>query len=273
MSFNRIPISLIAALMILLGLALGGTSQAEEKDSSAWQPRTVENNVFGKGEVFKFNMSYGIIPAGTAGIEILPELVQYRGASCFDIHTWAYSAKSFDLFFKVRDEIHSYMDTAGLFTWYFKKTLKEGGYHDVKIVDYNQPAGFAYTEDDGVPTDTSAIPHYVQDAISALFYFRLQPVEVGKSIFIQIHDIKKTYPMRIDILGYETIDVPAGTFDCIKTEPVLESAGIFKSKGRIFIWFTNDQYRVPVLMKTKVMIGTIVARLKEWKKGEVEVLK
>ncbi|HDH58008.1 MAG TPA: DUF3108 domain-containing protein, partial [Bacteroidetes bacterium] len=98
-------------------------------------------------------------------------------------------------------------------------------------------------------------------------YFRLQPIEVGQSVYIQVHDIRKTYPLKVDILARETVETPAGIFDCIKVEPVLESAGIFKSKGRIFLWFTDDERRMPVILKAKVLIGSITAYLKEYKPG------
>lgn len=236
-------------------------------DSTGFQIRVLKNEIFGMGESFVYDVYYGVIPAGTAGIEILPDLVNYRQAPCYNIHTWAKSAKAFDIFFKVHDQVHSYLDTRGIFTWYFEKRLNEGKYHDVKIVDYDQREGIAYTTDDGVPSDTSRLPLFVQDAISALYYFRLQPIKVGKSIYIYVHDIRKTYPLRIDIIGREEVETPAGKFNCIKIEPSLESAGIFKSKGRIFLWFTDDERRIPVMMSTKVLIGSITAYLKEFSGG------
>ncbi|TKJ41750.1 hypothetical protein CEE37_04055 [candidate division LCP-89 bacterium B3_LCP] len=262
-------------LIFIISVLWGQSADAQNKkrtffmDSTGFQIRVLPNEVFGIGERFEYHIYYGVIPAGKAGIEIMPELVQHRQAPCYDIHTWAYTAKAIDLFFKVRDEIHSYMDTRGIFTWYFEKQLNEGKYHDVKVVDYDQRSGTAYTTDDGVPSDTSRIPLFVQDAISALFYFRLQPIEVGKSKHIFIHDIKKTYPMRIDILAREEVDVPAGKFTCFKVEPVLESAGIFKSKGRIFIWFTDDERRLPVMLKSKVLIGSFAAYLDSYAPGMV----
>jgi hypothetical protein len=234
-----------------------GTDRTFIMDSTGFQIRVLDNQIFGMGEKFVYNVYYGVIPAGTAGIDILPDLVTYRQAPCYHIYTWARSAKAFDIFFKVDDQVHAYMDTRGIFTWYFEKKLSEGKYHDLKVVDYDQREGIAYTSDDGVPSDTSRLPLFVQDAISALFYFRLQEVKVGKSIYIYVHDIRKTYPLRIDIMGRETVETPAGKFDCIKVEPVLESAGIFKSTGRIFLWFTDDERRLPVQMKTKVLIGSI----------------
>lgn len=267
----------IICLITLSGITLANSADARSRkfimDSTGFQIRVLENEIFGKGERFVYDVSYGIIPAGTAGIEIQPQLITHRQAPCYHIYTWARSAKAFDLFFRVDDQVDAYMDARGIFTWYFEKRLNEGSYHDVKQVDYDQREGWAYTVDDGEPTDTSRIPLFVQDAISALYYFRLQPeLEVGKSLFIEVHDIRKTYPLRIDIVKREKIKVPAGMFDCYKVEPVLESAGIFKSTGRIFIWFSTDEKRIPVLMKTKVLIGSITAYLKEYVPGEPEII-
>jgi len=237
-------------------------------DDTGFLIRVLDNQAFGTGERLIFDVKYGFITGGQSGIEILPDLVTYRDAPCYHIHTWAKSSATFSAFFKVRDEIHSYLDARGIFTWYFEKRLNEGSYHDVKVVDYDQRIGKAYMFDEGVPRDTSSIPLYVQDAISSLFYFRLQPeVKVGMPFFVEVHDIRKTYPMRVDVLAREEVEVPAGRFICFKVEPVLESAGIFKQKGRIFIWFSDDEYRIPVKMDSKVLIGSISAQLKEYTRG------
>jgi hypothetical protein len=37
--------------------------------------------------------------------------------------------------------------------------------------------------------------------------------------------------------------------------------GLFKSKGRLFVWVTADAVRMPVQLKAKINIGTITAAL------------
>jgi hypothetical protein len=37
--------------------------------------------------------------------------------------------------------------------------------------------------------------------------------------------------------------------------------GLFLNQGNIRVWFTNDARRIPVRMKAKVIIGSIVADL------------
>lgn len=268
----KLIIKIVSLLLNILILTVGVTSAGPARtfmmDETGFQVRVLENEVFAPGEQFVYDVYYGVIPAGSAGIELLPDTLIYREAPCYQIHTWAKSAKAFDIIFKVRDDVLAYMDTRGIFTWYFRKRLKEGKYHDEKIVDYDQRKGWAYMTNDGVPEDTSRIPLFVQDAISALYYFRLHDLEVGGMLNIPIHDIRKTYPMKIEIQGRETVETPAGSFDCYKVEPTLESAGIFKSKGRIWIWFTADERKIPVMMRTKVLIGSITAYLKEYVPGK-----
>jgi hypothetical protein len=46
-------------------------------------------------------------------------------------------------------------------------------------------------------------------------------------------------------------------------EPVLKSEGIFKSKGQTFIWISDDKRRIPVQVKSKVPIGSILVSLTE----------
>jgi hypothetical protein len=238
-------------------------------DTSAFQVRVLKNDVYGPGEQFIFDVKYGIIKGGEAGIEILPDLVTWRGAPCLHIHTWAKSSKTFSAFFKVDDQINSYLDARGIFSWFFNKRLNEGSYHDFKEVDYDHRALKAYTKDEGVLKYTNDILRYVQDAISSLYYYRLQPFQVGQTIIVNVYDINEGYALRVDVVARETIKVPAGTFRCLKIEPRLESAGIFKGKGKMNIWFSDDLRHIPVMMQTKVPIGSISAQLKTYIPGSI----
>jgi len=71
----------------------------------------------------------------------------------------------------------------------------------------------------------------------------------------------------VRVLGREKVDTPAGKFDCIAIEPMLKAGGIFKNKGRLVIWITDDDRRMPVLMRSKVSIGSISVVLQEFRSG------
>ena len=48
---------------------------------------------------------------------------------------------------------------------------------------------------------------------------------------------------------------------------MLKAGGIFKNKGRLVIWITDDDRRIPVLMRSKLLIGSISVVLQEAKTG------
>jgi uncharacterized protein DUF3108 len=80
-------------------------------------------------------------------------------------------------------------------------------------------------------------------------------------VSVPTHDNRKSYDMEVKVHKKERVEVPAGKFDCILVEPMLKSEGVFKSKGSILIWLTDDDRRIPVLVKSKVPIGSISVSL------------
>ena len=236
---------------------------ARASDSSWWK-RKIANEAFGVGEYLEFGVNYGILPAGRAIMQI-PEIIDYDGARCYKILSIAQSNGFVSQFYKVEDTVFTYVDCDGIFTHYFRKHLHEGGYRADKTTYFDQRRHLAITGNDTVPTYS-----FVQDAFSSLYYVRTQDIEPGKDILIDNHTDKKNYPLKILVLGRETIEVPAGKFDCIIVQPVMREEGIFKAKGTIKIWLTDDKYKIPVKMQTEVFfLGSIVAKLKKLQYGDI----
>lgn len=218
--------------------------------------RVMTNNAFDTGEKLTFIIRYGPIDAGTA-IMSIPEVVEVNGFECYHIVTNTRSNKFFSTFFKVEDRVESFMDQDGLFSWRFEKHLREGKYRADQYVEFDHIKRIAVT--DG--KDTLRIPPCVQDILTAFYYVRILPMEVGTSLFIDSQADRKLYPLEVKIYRKERITIRAGTFDCIVVEPMLRSDAIFKQRGRLTIWLTDDQRRIPVQMKSKVLIGHITAEL------------
>jgi hypothetical protein len=229
---------------------------------SRWWKRKIENQAFGVGEYLKFAVSYAGIPAGSAVMEV-PEIIEYDGTKCYKLMSTARSNGFVSTFYRVDDTVISYIDYDGIFTRYFRKHLREGGYKTDKETIFDQRRHLAITGRDTVPTYA-----FVQDAFSSLYYVRTQAIEPGVDLFIDNHTDKKNYPLKIIVYGREEVEVPAGKFDCLVVEPVMRAEGIFKAKGRIKIWLTDDQYKIPVKMQTEVFfLGSIAAKLVEFRHG------
>jgi len=233
--------------------------------------RKIKQNAFKQGEKLTFELNYGFVNAGEAIMEIDPALQTINGRKCYDIRFYVNSTSSFDWVYKVRDFYRTYVDVEGLFPWRFEQHIKEGNYQrDFEaIFDQQNLKAKTYTgeKDPKKFEGEFDIPMYTQDAMSAFYFARTldyAKMKIGDKIILQNFYKDKTYPLDVKYLGKETIEVPAGEFRCIMVEPLVQEGGLFKSEGSIVVWMTDDERRIPVKVKTKVLIGSIDADLSDY---------
>jgi len=105
------------------------------------------------------------------------------------------------------------------------------------------------------------IPDKVFDPLAAFFYTRRLILEPGKDQIVPMFDSKKFWSMDVKVIKHQTVKVPAGTFETVLISPVMQSEGIFSRSGDMYIWVTDDVQRIPVLIKSKVLIGSIKVKL------------
>jgi hypothetical protein len=231
--------------------------------------REVVNDAFGPGEQLKFSVGYGPVTAGTAWLEVL-DTNTFEGHLCYRIGSHTTSNGFFDSFYKVRDTIFSQVDVDGLFSRYFVKALHEGSYHSSREIIFDHPNRRVFFRKGNDSPDTVALLPFANDELSLLYYARTQPLKVGTSIRVPAISGDTSRWIEVRVLGRETVEVPAGTFKCLVVEPMLTAAGVFKQEGAIKVWLTDDRLRMPVLMKSKVFVGSIFAELEEFKLGNLD---
>ncbi len=224
--------------------------------------RSVSPNAFGVGERLVFDVGYGFITAGEAVMSI-PEIDTLFGRECYRIIFTVNSTPMFSWFYRVEDRYESYIDTLGLFPWRFSQHIREGGYKRDFAADFDQINNIARTSEGEYP-----IPPYVHDIVSAFYFSRtldFSKSRVGEKVYLQNFYKDSTYSLAIKFLGCQQIKVNAGTFNCIIVEPLVKEGGLFKSEGRVLVWLSDDERKIPVKVSTKVVIGSIDAELREYR--------
>lgn len=259
--------SLAAVIALLLGAGPGHTQDDElpdttDLDKGHHEVLPASPRPFRAGESLRFSVQYGFIRAGSAYLEV-PEVIDWNGHPCWRLVARAESNSFFSRMYKVRNRIESAWDQAGLFSWRYFEDRHEGRYsaNDTIVFDPEKLEA-RYKNGQVFP-----IPALAQDALSAFYYTRFEALPLGGSIVFDYHASRKSAPLEVRILGRQTVKTPAGRFHCIVIEPVLKAGGIFKNKGRLVIWLTDDERRMPVLMKSKVLIGSISVVLQEARTG------
>ncbi len=222
-------------------------------------PEPVYTDAFAPGEELTFSVDYGFVNAGWAKMSVL-SIVEYNHRPAYYFETKAGTNKSFSVVFKVEDRVESLLDTEFFHSLRHEKHLSEGKYRSNRWFTFDQNKNRAKSKDYDVETYPNVL-----DVLSAFYYTRTLELIPGDTLFLPNHTDGKNYPIRVAVLRKESVEVPAGKFDCIVIEPILSAPGIFEHKGNVFIWLTDDGRRMPVLMKTKIVIGHISASLVEYK--------
>ncbi len=244
---------------------VAGLPDATPEDAAAAAPDTAAAPArvpFGLGERLVFSIDYGPINAGEGVLEV-QGLVESQGRTAYQIESRATSNRVFSTFYKVRDRIVTHLDVRRLQALYFSKRLREGSYRKNVEIVFDQEAGKAYYADGRV----FDVEPGIQDALSAFYWVRTLDLEAGRTYGVMTHSSRKNYELQVIVHGRESVTVPAGTFDCWVVEPVLLDEGLFQHEGKLTIWLSADADRIPVLMRTRVKVGSIDASLTEYQLG------
>jgi len=246
-SFSKIKLIIVIQVMLVI---LFSNAYAQKIDNF----RKQNNNAFREGEKLTFDVKYGFVTAGIASFEI-PKIKKISGRDAYHVTFEVNTVPTFDAFFKVRDRYETYIDVEGMFPWRFEQHIREGKFSRDFSAFFDQRKGKAKTS--GGEFD---IPKYVNDIVSAFFYARTldySNLNVGDRIPLKNFYKDKVYDLDVVYHGKEIIEVAAGKFECIIVEPLVQEGGLFKNEGSIMVWMTNDDAKMPVRVKTKVVVGAI----------------
>ncbi len=238
-----------------------GQSQGGDVSRSLDSLRTIQQTAFTVGERLVYDVGFSFITAGEAVFSI-PATEMIHGRECYQVLFTVQSTPTFSFFYKVDDRYETMLDRKGIFPWRFTQRVREGRYRYDFTADFDQLNNVATTQ-----AGTYSIPQYVHDVVSAMFYVRTLDYSKrrpGEKIMLQNFYKDTTYQLAVKFLGFQQISVDAGKFNCVLVEPLIVEGGLFKSDGRIIIWMTNDERKIPVKVSTKVVIGTIDAEVREY---------
>jgi len=103
------------------------------------------------------------------------------------------------------------------------------------------------------------------DVIAALFRLRAMRLEPGQSAQFPISDGKKLVNARVEAQEREQVKTPAGNYQTIRYEAFLFNDILYRRKGRMFVWLTDDDLRVPVQIRARMQfhVGTITFQLEK----------
>jgi len=215
-----------------------------------------------RGERLMFDVKWAGMVVGHARIETLPT----TDPRLLVLRTTAVANNTIQSLYPVLDTIESFFDTATGFPVEFRKRQLEGSYRAEFRIGFDRAKSLAKVTGaaKGKPRPDTLLTLLggEYDLLSAFFWVRRNPLEVGRSIWFPLVDNRKRFAtVEVACLRRETIETDQGDVRTLLIEPRIHGDALFSSKGKLFIWVTDDSLHVPVRMRSKIKLGTIEADL------------
>ena len=208
------------------------------------------------GEKLRFQVTWSGMTAGYADMMCLPD---GDGAV---IRTVATANAAIQSMYPVYDTLESHARLDG-YPLRFEKRVHEGSYWANFKTAFNRTTNSAVVSGTSKgkparPDSSMGTTSDVHDLLSAFYAFRRMDLKVGVVSHMNILDNRKMFrDVEINVLRKETIEVPAGKFNCIVIEPKIHAEALFKAKGSLYVWLTDDANRLPVRMESRISLGRI----------------
>ena len=263
----------INSLILLAGIVFINAIVKEPNSpvDSTQQYRTVNHKAFKAGEKLTYRMHYGVVDAGEAILEVKSTDKKVKGRELLHVVGKGRSLGAFNWVFKVRDRYESYIDAEGVFPWMFIRRVDEGGITINQDYIFKQDKKQVKTQD----KKTFETPTGIQDMLSSFYYIRtlnFSKAKINEEFSVNMFIDDEIFPFKIKYLGKETIKTRKGKFECIKLRPLMMKGRVWESEDSMTIWITNDNNKIPVLLKTDIAVGSVKATLTKWE-GLVTPLK
>lgn len=223
------------------------------------------------GEVLEYSLGWGPFSVGEGVLSVQPD-VEVDGIPCHHLCLTAKSNSFADAFYKVRNEYHSYIDKDKGRVIRYRIQQHEGRtQRDAEVRFDWENLTATYQQDGKPPRDPVVLNGETWDPLSVVFRFRSFNAGENETVVIPTTDGKKLFAMEISVVRPTETKVPAGTYSTILVRPdTKDMKGVFeKSKNsKINMWYTTDAFRYPVLIKSKVIVGSFRAELKNARRIE-----
>lgn len=244
------------------GLTDGSTDAPADTRRERW---------FQPGERFDYNVRWGIFDVGSAAIEVLDPR-EVGGVMARGFSMTARTNDFADIFYRVRDRNESWTDMDMQSSLLYVTAQHEGSYHrdfELRFFAQNGTAEL-WSRETGLHKNTLAIFPGTVDPLAVLFIFRAWPGDFREGMVIRqaVTDGKKFVLGEARIVRRETVKVPLGEFDCFLVEPdIKDLGGVFQKspEAALQIWVTADERRLPVLVRSKVLVGYFRAELASYR--------
>ncbi len=146
---------------------------------------------------------------------------------------------------------------------YYETWQKEGWhYRSHRVTRYEQKEGKVIYKKGSHPPKVYKISGTTYNEFSSFFGSRVMPLDINKPFLVPTFaDNKRNVVIVKPVRKVHFDETVIGPVDTIEVTPILTFKGLYDKQGDTVIWYTDDKCRVPVLINSKIAIGSLSSTL------------
>jgi hypothetical protein len=204
---------------------------------------------FAPGERLEYQVKFGSISVGSATLEVM-KMDTIRGIPAMHI---VMRVKGKLGFVGVDDRYESWFDPKSMSSLRYVQDIDEAPYERERHYEI-YPDRPSYHEKGKKELPSVAAP---LDDASFLFFMRSIPLAIGQTYNFDRYFKPDRNPVRVVVLRREKIKVPAGSYSTVVVRPIIKTSGLFSEGGKAEVWFSDDESRLLVQLKTQMRVGSL----------------
>lgn len=200
---------------------------------------------------------------GEAVLEVNP-VTTFNGLPAYHFSVNAKSNAVVDVFYKVRDQIDAFADLGMTRSLHYRQKQREGSTRRNITVYFDWEKNQARHVNYGEKRPPVPIPPGTFDPLSVFYFARLKKMAPGQVIERWVTDGKRCVIGKGKVVRRDAIQLGERSIPTLLFEPECkEVRGVFEQSpdARIEVWLTDDPHRIPVRIKSKVIVGSFVGEL------------
>lgn len=147
--------------------------------------------------------------------------------------------------------------------YHYEIWQKEGyRYRAHRVLRYDQEGGEIVYMKNNKLEGVFKIDGETNNEFSSFFNSRLMDFPVGGGFIVPTFADKKRVEVMVNAISEQLLEETLlGAVRTVEIMPVMTFKGLYDKRGDTVIWYTNDECRVPVLINSKIIIGSLTAEL------------
>ncbi len=224
-----------------------------------------DGHQFPNGETYHYIAEWRLWNAGSASLRTVQSGAEQRVFGTAD------SSGFVAVLYKVHDRFQAIFDPRTFCSSSLSKHTEEGFHKRDTLIRFDYARRKSLLDETNLKSkeikhQERDIPNCVTDVVSAIFYVGSLPLAPEAVYTFPLNDGGATVNVRAKVEAREEIKTDAGTYKTIRVAPEA-SAGVLKERGKLWVWYSDDERRIPVQIRTRMFWGTLTFKLQRIEKA------